>query len=319
MKKVLVLGTSGMLGAMVTDYLSKKEDIELSISLRSLDKRFYFSRKYKNIKIIYLDFKNVIDYSIFDNYLIGYDYIINCIGITKPMIDEKNFNSIRNAIEINSILPYYLKSICERNNIILIQILTDCVFSGKTINCYEENDIKDAFDIYGKSKIMGEYISNNVINLRTSIIGPEIDSKKFFLEWFLQNEKKEVEGYDNHYWNGITTLAFVKIIYAIIKNKEYMDSVNLNVTNKYIHLHSFSTVNKSHLLHKINEIFEKNLIIKCANNKEFINRKLISGCYQKESTYLWMIAGYEKIPGIEFLLEELKEYMEKEWTWKKML
>lgn len=244
MKNVLVLGASGMLGSMVTDYLLKKDDIDLTISLRDNEIRRLFVQKYNftNMKIKYLDFSNPIDYSMFNPYLIGYDFIINCIGITKPFIKEDDFNTIKNAIEINSILPYYLKDFCERHNTILIQILTDCVFSGKSVDCYEENDFKDAIDIYGKSKIMGECISKDVINLRTSIIGPEINSCNFLFEWLLQNKDKEINGFSNHYWNGITTLAFAKIVYGLIQSESNI------YTNNIYHLFSKLSLDKYSLL-----------------------------------------------------------------------
>jgi len=310
MKKVLILGANGMLGSMVTDYLSKKEDIELSVSMRNNNIRSSFIKKYNNIKVKYLDFSFPVDYSLFTPYLIGYDFIINCVGVTKPFIKENDFGSIKTAIEINSILPYYLKEFCEKHKTILIQILTDCVFSGKSNNYYEENDLKGANDIYGKSKMMGEYLSDNVINLRTSIIGPEIDSKKFLFEWFLQNENESIDGYVNHYWNGITTLAYAKIVYGMIKNDNYKDYVN-----GFCHIFSNYVVNKYDLLYLIKDIFKKDIHIEKISHDEYISRKLYS-IYLEYVKKIWENAGYRS-PGIEFLLDELKEYIENEWRWKK--
>jgi dTDP-4-dehydrorhamnose reductase len=315
-KKVLVLGGNGMLGSMVVDYLSKKEDIDLAVSLRNPEIHKKFVEKYKNIKYIYLDFKDLTMYEnigcLYDEYIVGYDYIVNCVGATKPTIDEKNFETIKRAIEVNSILPYYLKDRCEKTNTILIQILTDCVFYGNRGE-YFENSIRDAVDIYGRSKVLGEYSNKNVVNLRTSIIGPEIDTCKFLFEWFLQNENESVSGFIHHYWNGITTLAFAKLIYAIISNsleKEYI--------NKTFHIYSKENdfkYDKYSLLEKIKNIFEKDIEINKEYNENFVNRKLLT-IYLNEVIKLWSYV-YNGIPTIDFLLEELKEYMDKEWAWKR--
>ena len=47
---------------------------------------------------------------------------------------------------------------------------TDCVFSGSR-GVYLEDDIPDAFDLYGVSKRLGEVDYHNAVTLRTSIIG----------------------------------------------------------------------------------------------------------------------------------------------------
>ena len=55
----------------------------------------------------------------------------------------------------------------------MVQLSTDCVFSGEKGN-YIETDIADAKDVYGKSKSMGEIILDNVITIRKSTIGFEL-------------------------------------------------------------------------------------------------------------------------------------------------
>ena len=73
------------------------------------------------------------------------NYIINCIGVLiKGSIQDPS-----NAILINAILPHKLAQFSKTVNAKLINISTDCVFSGKSGN-YSENSVKDATDIYGK-------------------------------------------------------------------------------------------------------------------------------------------------------------------------
>jgi dTDP-4-dehydrorhamnose reductase len=59
----------------------------------------------------------------------------------------------------------------------VIQIATDCVFSGSN-GSYLETDPHDATDVYGKTKSDGEIESSAVMQLRCSIIGRENKGKK---------------------------------------------------------------------------------------------------------------------------------------------
>ena len=60
-----------------------------------------------------------------------------------------------NSILLNSALPHFLNEWVASNNKRLIHLSTDCVFSGRKGN-YLDNDIKDAYDLYGSTKSLGE-------------------------------------------------------------------------------------------------------------------------------------------------------------------
>ena len=80
------------------------------------------------------------------------DFIVNCIGVIKPKIDENNPVSIQETILTNSYFPIDLQNLAFENQIKYIQIGTDCVFSGDD-GSYTETSFMDATDLYGKSKI----------------------------------------------------------------------------------------------------------------------------------------------------------------------
>ena len=76
--------------------------------------------------------------------------------------------------------------------------------------------------------------NNDVIIIRTSTIGHEINSKFGLLEWFL-SQKKVVYGFKNAYFSGPTTLELSKIIYK--QNKELLNDIknykkNINIIFK---------------------------------------------------------------------------------------
>ena len=113
MKSVIILGSTGMLGYGVVSSISKYRNIELGITVRS-------SKKIKDIKNLFpykkanhfhvLDI-NKISKRMLEKIVEPYDYIINCIGIIKPEIDNLSSNSLKNAIYINSIFPKILAEI----------------------------------------------------------------------------------------------------------------------------------------------------------------------------------------------------------------
>ena len=84
------------------------------------------------------------------------DIIVNCIGL---LIAESE-KDIKRAVYLNAYFPHWLKGLCGEINCKLIHISTDCVFNGKEGN-YSENSIKNATHIYGRTKSLGEFESNN--------------------------------------------------------------------------------------------------------------------------------------------------------------
>jgi len=140
------------------------------------------------------------------------DVAINCVGIIKQLPEAKD--PIK-SITINSLFPHVLAQQCGDRGIRLIHLSTDCVFSGKKGD-YSETDVPDAFDLYGRSKLLGELDEPGCLTLRTSIIGRELNSANGLLEWFLSQKGQPVKGYKNAIFSGFTTNALSEIITQII-------------------------------------------------------------------------------------------------------
>lgn len=269
MINVLVLGITGMLGSMVYRYLSLNESLNVfgtaRVSSISYDQN-----------IFQLDVKNITEEQSLNLILeTNPEYIVNCIGIINKYCTFENNEGIQNAILINSLFPHKLANSIKRHSpkIKIVQIATDCVYSGNKGN-YIETDIHDPVDIYGKSKSLGEVISDNLINIRCSIIGPELNNKSSLLEWFLaKNEREAVSGYNHHFWNGVTTLQFAQLCERIIIGNEF-DS--LRKLNHLLHYCINESVSKYQLLLIFREIFKKNIaIIKIEDSKK-VDRTLAS-------------------------------------------
>jgi dTDP-4-dehydrorhamnose reductase len=138
--------------------------------------------------------------------------LVNCIG---SLINASRV-SPASAIFTNSYLPHWLASLGDDYRYRLVHISTDCVFSGRDGN-YTESSFRDADDVYGRSKALGEIDYKNHLTIRTSIIGPELRHPGSGLFDWIMRQSGEVPGYSRVYWNGITTVDLARAIEFAIR------------------------------------------------------------------------------------------------------
>jgi len=139
--KVLIIGSNGQLGRQVQKELAKKNTIffaydypEIDIAdLESLQKLYEQTRP---------------------------EAIINCAAYTNVDQAETDYDT---AYRINALGPKNLAEICARNDVELVHVSTDYVFSGDPIcvngkpRPYLEDDVCRPSTAYGKTKFEGEY------------------------------------------------------------------------------------------------------------------------------------------------------------------
>jgi dTDP-4-dehydrorhamnose reductase len=141
---------------------------------------------------------------------IGPDVVVNCIGVVKQR-DVPPAEMIRT----NALFPHELADACVRRGIRLIHLSTDCVFSGRR-GGYTEDDVPDAEDLYGRSKILGEPRGAGVLTLRTSMIGRELEGSNGLLEWLL-SQSGEVRGFTEARFTGPTVPVLAGAIADLIE------------------------------------------------------------------------------------------------------
>jgi dTDP-4-dehydrorhamnose reductase len=243
--KIIVFGSTGMLGKYISTFFNKTEYNVICI----------------NERITKESLQNIEEWLVIHN-IDNKTCIINCIG----QIPQRISNSFDNKTYflINSIFPYILWNNCKKYGAKLIQPTTDCVYSGKKGN-YVETDIHDEAGLYGMSKSLGEPLECTII--RTSIIGRELYNKKSFMEWVI-NSKDEINGWSNHYWNGITCLEYCHVIFKIINENIFWKGIR--------HIYSPTIVSKYDLACYINDLFELNLKINKLESNEIVNKTLSS-------------------------------------------
>ena len=258
-KKVLVLGCSGLIGHQIYLYLKSTNKYIL----------YGFANKRRiDSDTVLVNAKNqtTLRNEIFK---INPDIIINAIGV---LINHSNKNP-EDAIFLNSYLPHWLSSLSNNNDIKIIHFSTDCVFSGDKNVPYLEDDYKDAKNIYGKTKGLGELINDKDLTIRTSVVGPEIDGNgEELFNWFMnQKDGDIIYGYKNAIWSGITTFQLAKSTdYAINKG-----------TTGLIHLTNNSKISKLDLLLLFKKFTNKDITIKESthfkSDKSFIDSKKTFG------------------------------------------
>lgn len=270
MKSIAIIAANGMLGYAVSLYFESKH-----IEVKKITR--------KEFDIVDNDFQKL------ENLVKDVDCIINCAGIIKPLISS---NRIEDILNVNSIFPRNLSILSKLLNVKVIHVTTDCVFSGKKGN-YNENSYFDAEDLYGLSKCAGDI--GELMTLRTSIIGEEKNNSRSLLAWAKSQAGKQINGYINHFWNGLTTVYFAEIIYKILTSGHYKKGI--------FHIYSPNKVSKFELLNYINEIYTLDLKIVPIEASEYCDRTL-SSIYSL-SKELVQIPIYDQIKSMrEFFKNE---------------
>lgn len=251
--RVTVVGSRGMAGHVIVKYLEQQGHTVTAVDRSILD----------------IEQGNV------DRFFetLNADFVVNAIGLlVKDCIDRPD-----RAIAINSWWPQYCAYKLKDTSTRLIHLSTDCVFDGKRGN-YVESDEHTETNAYGRSKSFGEIDNNKDVTFRMSIIGPELKNGTGLLNWVTTNSSHELPGWDNAWWNGITTLQLAKCIDQHIGNPV--------VTGVYHLVSNHNQINKYDLLCKINDIYGLGKKIIRTQGPKTINKVLIDTRNEVDFTIL---------------------------------
>jgi dTDP-4-dehydrorhamnose reductase len=202
----MVLGVSGMLGNAAYRVLSANPDLSVYGTARSEGSRKFFSEALAEKIILGVDVESQ-DSLIKAFGTVRPDVVINCVGLVKQLADA---NDPLQAVPINTLLPHRLAALCKATGARLVHISTDCVFSGEK-GGYRESDFPDAYDLYGRSKLLGEVDYPHAITLRTSIIGRELSGHRSLVGWFLA-QQDTVQGFTGAIFSGLPTMELARVI-----------------------------------------------------------------------------------------------------------
>lgn len=225
------------------------------------------------------------------------DFVVNCIGLIKHRLDDSNERDRLAAIQVNAEFPYRLAHVAEQQGFRIIQIATDCVYSGTT-GSYDEESPHDAHDVYGKTKSLGEVPSPQLLNLRCSIIGREIAGARSLVEWLLsQTHGTKIRGYTDHLWNGVTTQCFAEVTAGLV-------SSNTGLSGTF-HLVPEDEMNKNELSALILREFGRlDVTVIPTITGDGIDRTL-STLHPNVNQRLWELGGYATPPSINQMVHAL--------------
>ena len=283
MSKVLILGSTGMLGSAVEKVL-KAGEIDITVASRTKGVLF---------DAVGVNMPNLIE----DSGLSSGDFIVNCIGLTKARISEDSIASRQLAVGLNIDFPNSLAEAAENANLKVIQVATDCVYSGGR-GSYSELEAHDAHDVYGKTKSIGETPSASVMHLRCSLIGPELGRSSLFYEWVRnQPQGSHIQGYKNHFWNGLTSTAFARIVRGVVTSDLFKPGVQ--------HLVPAGRVTKDELIRIVlASLSRSDVQVEAVDARQGVDRTL-NTANEELNKKLFRAAGYLSLSDIPLMVSEL--------------
>lgn len=211
--RVLVLGGSGMLGHQLCRVLSAR--VETWAAFRedpASYARYGFIDPQRALGGIHAEDLASLRAAL---ETVAPEVVVNCIGIVKQRDEAKQAIP---SIQVNALFPHQLADLCQERDIRLVQISTDCVFSGLR-GAYTEADIPDPVDLYGRTKLLGELHRLNCLTLRTSIIGWQLNTFSSLLSWFSQQRGQRIKGYQQAIYSGFSTRVLAGLISDLIETR----------------------------------------------------------------------------------------------------
>lgn len=268
--KIVVFGASGMLGRYVCSRMGKEHTV-VGLTRNDLDLLDVKKSQIEGALELYQP-----------------EVVVNCAGIIKSRKDVSDTE----FIYVNSIFPRLLATACKEEKVKCYHISTDCVYSGcDDVSAYVEAEKHTAEDLYGKSKSLGE--NEDCCVIRTSIVGEEVGQARSLISWAKSQKEKTVQGYINHWWNGISCFQLAEFLCLLLKENIYWSGVR--------HVFSPNTVTKYTLLGMISDVYDLGLNIEPTSTTKCCNRRL--GTTERE----WYQYLNEHIPDIKDQLIKMKE------------
>lgn len=269
MKKILLFGTNGMLGYAMKEWFSRADYTLVAHTRETFD----------IAKSPLSEIESTLKQSV---------AVINAAGVIKPRMASMPLEDI---LRVNCLFPKNLAKLAKKYEVPCFHVTTDCAYNGKRGN-YSESDAFDAEDLYGMSKVAGE--TAECMTLRTSIIGEEKGQSRSLLEWTRSQKGKQVNGFTNHRWNGVTTLHLAELIGKILSEGLYQTGI--------FHVHSPHSVNKFELVQMLSETYELDLKINATEATEFCDRTLTSN---------FAVCERLKVKPLPQQIQEMREFFKK--------
>ena len=223
--RILILGSSGLLGRKLCDVLKKDFDI-----FSHIHKKDFFADGIKKTRINLFNIKKVREF------LIKYKpkVIINTSGITNVEQCERNRSkAYKTNVEINNLFS----SLSNKYNFKFVSISSDHLFGVSSKSKFLETDQTFAINYYAHTKIISEKIilsnSDNSLVIRTNFFGEGLYYRKSFSDEIINKLSSglKISLFNDVYFNPVSISKLSKIILLLIK-KNYRGIINISSNEK---------------------------------------------------------------------------------------
>lgn len=268
--RIIVFGVAGMIGNAMLKVLSKCDGMEVWGTVRSPGVLKKFKPALRDHIVIGGDVENN-EWLVRTLTELRPQVAINCIGLVKQL---QGANDPLLVLPINAMWPHRLARTCESIKCRLVQLSTDCVFSGRK-GGYKETDEPDPIDLYGRSKLLGEVNYAHTLTLRTSIIGEELEGSHGLVSWFL-GQREKVKGFTRAFFSGLPSFEMAEIVRDFVIPHPDLSGLYHVASDR---------ISKYDLLHLLNVEYNRGLHIE-PNDTLKIDRSLDPSLFRKVTGYV---------------------------------
>jgi dTDP-4-dehydrorhamnose reductase len=201
-KKILILGGTGLLGSYLVNYFKGFSEIYYSYNSQTVVD--------SNVKNSF--FLNALDHKSVESYIrdIAPDILINAIALAN--VDNVQVEK-ELGYELNVRLPVFLNEMSIKHDYKLVHISTDH-FSGDSPGFIKENDSVFSLNCYGEQKLEAEKsllsLPSTAIIVRTNFFRHDFYSKRGLMEWVIYKLN------NNQPFNGFTNVHFTPVSCEIL-------------------------------------------------------------------------------------------------------
>ena len=206
-KKILVTGTSGLLGSKIVEQARKHYEIIPTYGTKPLF--------LNSVKMDITDERNV--RRVFNNFMP--DIVVHPAADTN--VDRCEVEK-KHAWEVNAEGTRNIAKVCDRMKAKIVYVSTDYVFDGDK-GLYTEKEEPNPANYYGLTKLEGEkYVTEmckDHVIVRTSVLYGWHPWKSNFVKWVIQSltENKQISVVNDHYNSPTLAYNLAEVILGIIK------------------------------------------------------------------------------------------------------
>ncbi len=213
MKKVLILGASGLLGLNLALKAQDSYEVLGHVHQHSLHKA-----PFPIVRADLID-ETALHKTIGQS---GADFVINCVALADLEACERE--PIQ-ANTLNNDLAGRVARICISESIDLAQLSTDAVFDGEKGN-YREEDEANPLSVYARSKYEGEQsvqeANPDALIARVNFFGWSLNGQRSLAEFFYNNlaEGRAIKGLTDRFFNPLHASHLSEILLKLLEMKK---------------------------------------------------------------------------------------------------